>query len=526
MRALSVIILLWMLALAEGAVAQDGSWAEWRHTWERQTITVRTNAGVYSPSIQGGGKAAPRSAGRPTPEQLMATARAFFVMTSAPRVDHTFEFMEPLARQWGHGHALPIISAVALENVQRPMPSVFGGPLTAMTHEMTAASAAGIDPSRLGSLTLVVHGDVPGFRRAAARVAHASAKAYFDPARGEVGLLLDMDRFRRFYGRFEREPQRQPSILSAFIAYTMDAFNEDSSHELAHAMQHQTGRLGYALPAVREGEAEVQGLVRRRNGLTFNFLYNTPDAWYSGKFDRRVLDARLTAIQQFGRPMHPFEVDRLGALQALQRAGGLIPAGRLLGMDAPAFFLGTPAEVESRYAQAWALCLLAIREKPAGELLRQAIDGRVRAAPRLDVEARLDQLYAAFIQDPWKLKVTKAQVWADAERFYGIDKIFAGAVYAWAYVVDPTEVKSLVYLGDALFAAANWPAALQQYESAQRRHERSALPMLRIGDVYAQMGEPDQARQRWQQAMDSRAEGPDEQAYRTLAKQRLAALPR
>jgi tetratricopeptide (TPR) repeat protein len=204
----------------------------------------------------------------------------------------------------------------------------------------------------------------------------------------------------------------------------------------------------------------------------------------------------------------------------------LIPAGKLLAMDAQAFFRGTPTEVESRYAQAWALCLLAIREKPVGELLRQAIDARVRAAPRLDVEARLDQLYAAFIKDPWGLKVTKDQVWADAERFYGIDKIFVGALYAWAYVVDPSELKALIYLGDALFAAANLPASLQQYEAGQRRHERSALPALRIGDVYAQMGEVEQARQLWNKAVDSRAEGPDEQAYRALAKQRLAGLPR
>jgi hypothetical protein len=109
-----------LVVLAVPAPAQgDDDWAEWTYRWEQLTVVVRTNAGVYSPALQLLGMDSHAGPKATQPEKLMGFARTFFVATSAPRVDHTFEFIEPLARKWGPGHALPILAAVALENLQR-----------------------------------------------------------------------------------------------------------------------------------------------------------------------------------------------------------------------------------------------------------------------------------------------------------------------------------------------------------------------------------------------------------------------
>jgi len=190
-------------------------------------------------------------------------------------------------------------------------------------------------------LRIVVHGQQGSFRRAAEQAAHASVKAYYDATRNEVGLLLDMVAFRHYYANLDSLPDRYRETLSAFIAFAMDSFNEDSSHELAHVYQHQAQKAAYAIPAIREGEAEVQGMVRRRAGLIFNFLYNTPDAWVRGKFDSEVLNNRLRTLQASGRPMHPREVERLADLKRLRQAGRALRVGDLLAIDAQGFYAGT-----------------------------------------------------------------------------------------------------------------------------------------------------------------------------------------
>jgi tetratricopeptide (TPR) repeat protein len=364
-----------------------------------------------------------------------------------------------------------------------------------------------------------------GFRRAAEHAAHSSAKAYFDASLNEVGLLIDMAQFNRFYGSVDKQPDRYPLVLAAFIAYAMDAFNEDSGHELTHVAQQQTQRPAYALPAIREGEAEVQGMTRRRDGLVFDFLYNTPDWWSKGRFAPEEINGRLKALTGVGRPMSPMEVDRLVALKALWRSGRLIPAGQLLGMDFPAFFSGSLADIESRYAQSWALCLLAIRDKAVSQQLVHAIDARLAKTPRADLEAELDRRLNAFIDDPHQLLVTREAAWKDAERFYAIDPIFVGVFYAWIHVIDPGDPKALIYLGDALYAGGNMHGAMRYYLAGQVMDSRSALPPLRIGDVLNQIGEGDAALRAWREAVATSRAGDDEAMYRRQAKERPIGKP-
>ena len=300
----ATVLTAMLVAVSGAARASEGDeeWAEWTYRWDRLTVVVQTDAGIYSPTMQALGMAATAGAEATRPAKLFELARSFFVMTSAPRVDHTFEFIEPLAQKWGAGHALPIVAAVALENLQRPIPTMFGGQLSAYTFgqggSLQTVTAGGIDPKIPGVLRIIVHGQPQRFRRAAERAAHASAKAYYDVGRNEVGLLLDMTMFRQYYGFHDKRPGDHPAIISAFIAYAMDAFNEDSGHELAHVAQQQSRRAAYSLPVIREGEAEVQGQTRRRNGLHFNFLYNTPEAWFTGRFNGEVPSAFECSVTQ------------------------------------------------------------------------------------------------------------------------------------------------------------------------------------------------------------------------------------
>lgn len=492
-------------------------WAEWTYQWEKLTIVIKTNAGVYSPSLQArsidGSNTSVTSPGK-----LLNLAEVYFVSTSAARVDHTFDFITTLARHWGAGHALPVIAAVAIENLQRPVPTLFGG----MIQTLDSAERKGgeFDPNRPGILRITVHSDPAVFRHTAQHFAHTSAKAYYDGRRNEVGVFLDMSRFRKFYGLYDKSPEGYPAVFSAFIAYVMDTFNEDSSHELAHAYQQQNWQLAYTLLAIREGEAEVQGMTRRRNGLLFSFLYNTPDFWYTGRFDNTTIMGRLKTLRGVGRPMSPMEIDRLRNLKALRDSGRWLSTSQLLSMDAPSFFTGSPEDIESHYAQAWALCLLAIRDELLGAALVQAVEGRLANKPRIDIESRLDDELKRFIGDPNHLVVTKDRAWKDAERFYEIDPIFVGVFYTWIYSIDPDDMKALIYLGDALYRGHNLHSAMEYYLAAHQRNLRSALPLLRIGDIQRDVGDRDSAIRSWREATATSETGEDETMYRLLAEER------
>jgi tetratricopeptide (TPR) repeat protein len=519
-------VLAWLLVITATPGAQaDDDWAEWTYRWKQLNIVVRTNAGVFSPSLQALG-VDNRTGPEPTrPANLIQLVRFFFVWTTLNYGNQTFQFIEPLARQWGPGHALPILAAVALENVQRPIHTLFGGtisaPVFSNSGQLELISAGGINPELPGTLRIVVYGQPLEFRHAAERTAHASAKAYYDAGRNEVGLLLDMAEFHRFYGHYDKLPDHLPLLLSAFIAYAMDTFNEDSGHELAHVYQQQTRLRAYVLPVIRECEAEVNGMVRRRDGFLFNFLYNTPDAWNSGRFDQKLLKNRVEMSRRTGRPMSPMEVDRLVALKALQSSGRALSTAQLLAMDAGEFFSGSTSDIESRYAQSWALCLLAIRDKSAAQILAQVIDARFAKEQRADLEADLDARVTRLISDPMQLQVTKETVWKDAEQIYAIDPVFAGTFYAWIYLIDPGDVRALIYIGDALYEGGNLHGAMRYYLAARER-SGSALPLLRIGDIYSEVGDREAALRTWRDAAVTSEPGANEAFFRKEAIDRPA----
>jgi tetratricopeptide (TPR) repeat protein len=235
-----------------------------------------------------------------------------------------------------------------------------------------------------------------------------------------------------------------------------------------------------------------------------------------------VLNSRVDVSTRSGRPMSPAEVDRLVALKALHRSGRALSVARLLGMDASVFFSGSAVDIESRYAQAWALCLLAIRDGSVGQMLAQAIEARLAKKPRADIEADLGRRVSRFILDTSRVPVTKETAWKEAEKIYSIDPIFAGLFYTWIHVIDPGDMKALVYLGDALFKGGNLDRAMRYYLDAKQLDGRSALPLLRMGDVYSHIGEYEAALRAWHDAAVTTGSGDDEALYRQLAKERPA----
>src|SRR5262249_42641694 len=125
-QTLAFLISLPAMAATPAAAESTNSWAEWTYHWKRLTIILRTNAGVYSPTLQALGIDSSAGPEETRPANLMKLLRGYFVMTSSLTTDQLFEFIEPLARKWGPGHALPILAAVTLENLQRPVPTPFG----------------------------------------------------------------------------------------------------------------------------------------------------------------------------------------------------------------------------------------------------------------------------------------------------------------------------------------------------------------------------------------------------------------
>src|SRR5262249_1356727 len=268
---------------------------------------------------------------------------------------------------WGFGHALPIIAAVAIENVTRPIPSVFvRGVETFAAQDLSRVAAASIDLSKPDTIRVVVHSDANAFRDAALRGGHGFGRADYNAEKEEVGLMLDMPRFRALYSSLEQDPKLRILMLPAFISYVSEAFNDDSGHEMAHFMQRQVAEKAYTLPAIAEGEAEVNGYTRSRAGLLYSLTYNTPEAWLQGGFDRQVLAYRVDLMQKAGRPPEsPFEVQRFQELRTLKDQGKLIHVSELLTRTQD-FYTGDESEVWSRYLHSWALYLLAVRDVAAG----------------------------------------------------------------------------------------------------------------------------------------------------------------
>jgi tetratricopeptide (TPR) repeat protein len=498
-------------------------WSELRYSWRSLQISIRTDAGLFSPALQK--LRQDETIGPFSTDKLVKFVQGYFVMTSGLRSDgeqddFCLQF-DRVLKQWGLGHTMPVIAAVAIENITRPIPSVFVKRVDTFTaKDLSKMSAASIDPSKRDSIRVTVYSKPDGFRDAAQRSGHGFARAYYNAAENEIGLMLDMERFRRLYSNIESDKDRRILMLPAFISFVSEAFNDDSGHEITHFMQRQSSHKAYTLPAIAEGEAEVHGYTRSRNGLIYSLMYNTPEAWTQGQFDSKRLKYRVELMLQAGRPpASPFEVQRFQELRALAEQAKTVRVADLLARTT-GFYDGDESDVWSRYLHSWALYLMAVRDGESAELLRNAVIARVSGQPASQLERALDAKLKAFIADPVGFKVTTKQILADAERVYATDPSFAGLFYAWAYIADPFDVRAIVYLGDSLYRGGDLSSAEKYYREARRLRPMSALPLLRLGDVEAQAGNREKAIALWAEAIRTTSKDDGEEMYRSLARKR------
>ena len=66
---------------------------------------------------------------------------------------------------------------------------------------------------------------------------------------------------------------------------------------------------------------------------------------------------------------------------------------------------------------------------------------------------------------------------------------------------------------------------MHYYLAARKLDSRSALPLLRLGDVQAHMGDRETALRSWSDAEATSGVSSDEATYRRLAKERPAVHP-
>jgi tetratricopeptide (TPR) repeat protein len=219
-------------------------------------------------------------------------------------------------------------------------------------------------------------------------------------------------------------------------------------------------------------------------------------------------------------PKSPFEVQRFNELKALGEQGKRISTGKLLSFG-PEFYTGDPSEVWSRYLHSWALCDLANTNTGSSELLRAAVAARLAGHPNLAAEAELDSQLKTVIAEPVALTVSKDLMAKAAEDIFKQDETFAGVIYAWQYIADPTNLRTLIYLGDSLYLGSDYNAAQKYYREGQRLRPESALPLIRLGDVEKEAGNLPKAIEFWRRAERTSSTEQDEDTFRKGARERL-----
>ena len=510
---------------ASSLAAQQSNWAEFDREWRSLHVSIRTDAGVFSPALQNLDRAGKRI--EPfSHDELSGFVGIYFAQTSVLRtlsVAGLEDMFDATAvtegNRWGYGHALPYIAAITMQNIIRPIPTSFGkaAPMPPTAEFVRGGS---IDTSKPDYLRFVVYSNLDQFHERAKQSGHPSGRAYFDAARHEIGMALDMQRFRSLYANLEKDPDRRILIIPAFIAYVSDLFNDDSAHEIAHFIQEQSKDPAYRLPAIAEGEADTNGYYRSRTGLFYSLTYNSPEWWTDGKIDEAQLQFRLTILKRMGRPPRsPFEVQRFNELKSLGEQGKRIPVGKLLSLG-PEFYSGDASDVWSRYLQSWALCALGNSSDSASELLRAAVAARLAGHPDLNTEATLDSGLNAFIAKPVTLAVSKDLMSKAAEDIFKQDPTFSGVINAWQYIADPTNVRALIYLGDSLYRGDDFNAAEKYYREALRLRPDSALPLLRLGDIEKETGNLPKATEFWHRAEHTSSTDQDEAMFRKEALER------
>lgn len=492
-----------------------------RRQWDQLTVVIETDAGVFSPSLQRA-RAGGDRIGDETRRDMVRHVQAFFAGTSTLNTRFSLE-VDQVIDQFGLGHAMPYIAAVAMENLERPIPATFGRRVEIddlMRGKAVKKWAGQIDSKRPGELRIVVHATYPAFLAAAARAGHSMSRAYFDPTRNEIGLFLDMKRFHHFYARLESDRSMRKLMIPAFISFAGTTFNDDSGHELAHAYQKQSGDRVYALPAIGEGEALVNGLTRNRSGIEQTLILNDAAVWIAGKHNPDRLHYRYRTLSTMGRPMAPSETLHLQQLREWKRRGQLIPLRDLLALTDEEFYAEPSAEVRKRYLQSWILCLTAIRQRDVEELLRRVVGAR-----EIDPQAltALETKIGEAIDDPARLIVSKEKMWQDAEKMFQSDQNLAAMIYQWVFYADPKEYRALIYLGDAFFANLQYEPAMKYYELARQLAPGRPIPLSRVADVHAHCGRIEEALPLWRAAVAAQATDEDERACQRFSRERIAA---
>jgi hypothetical protein len=526
--AVSLLLLRFAWRLANGAppdIAAAREYETLRYQWNKLTIVIESDAGVFSPALQAARNANDRIGSR-TRGELLHQAQVYFAGVSSMGTEYSLQFDADVAR-FGLGHALPYVAAIAVENLQRPIPAVFGNlvPVDDMQRGQLVTKIAGsVDSTRPGELRIVVHATYRAFLAAAARGGHSFARAYFDPQRNEIGLFLDIDRFRRFYGMLEKERNSQEVIVPAFIGFVSTTFNDDSGHELAHAYQSQSGDPAYSLPVISEGEALVQGLTRSRAGTEQTLLYNDVEEWTTGRNNPDVLLYRIQTREKMGSPMSAEQVRYLQQLRQWKQRNELIPLRVLLSLDYDGFYADPAREVRKRYLQSWILCLAAVRHKEVAEALRSAVNARLAGRePEAPTLAILENRLADQIDDPERLLVTREKMWQDAERMYLRDQNLAALIYLWVFYADPADHRAIAYVGDAFFANWHFEQAMKFYELAREVGPGRPIPLARIGDVLSKSGHLDEAVPLWRAALAAKQPlAADELKCQEFVRERLA----
>jgi hypothetical protein len=498
-------------------------WLEYDYVWHSLHISIRTDAGVFSPVLQNLFREN-KKIGPFSHDKLAGFIVSYFLLTSVVRTDGVSAVGEttigPLTQKWGPGHALPYIAAIAIQNIERPTPTIFSKRAT-MAGLYGFAHGGSVDVSQPGNLNFVIYSNIEEFHEKARQSKHSSERAYFDATRNEIGLALDMQRFMGFSSHLETDESRRILIIPAFISFVSDAFNDDCAHEVTHFIQVQEKNPAYRLPAIAEGEADLNGFYRSRTGLIYAFVYNAPEWWQSGAINEEQLQFRLKVLFKTTRPpKSPFEVQRLNELRALEKQGKRIPVEKLLSFG-PEFYTGDASEVWSRYLYSWALCSLANSSDSSGELLRKAVAASVAGHPDLKSDAALDSRLKAYIADPIGLTVTKEEISRAEEDIFKQDESFAGIFDMWAYIADPTDALAVIYLADSLYKGCDFTAAEKYYREGLRLRPASALPYLRLGDIEMEAGNLAKAGGFWRRAEQTASNDKDEDMYRKEASDRL-----
>ncbi|MHC4691054.1 MAG: hypothetical protein ACYS5F_15730, partial [Planctomycetota bacterium] len=110
--------------LTSNRLERASNFEEFEYHWDKIKIVISTDAGIFSDVLRHRvGKFG--SINGFSSEKITKFLQWIFVMTSSFETKIPLD-LDKLIERFGHGHSLPIIATVAIENIQRPIAAVFG----------------------------------------------------------------------------------------------------------------------------------------------------------------------------------------------------------------------------------------------------------------------------------------------------------------------------------------------------------------------------------------------------------------